>query len=193
MNRDLIYTKTPKGVAEVGNRSGGLSMAVRRVLIMTDGKRSVGELQAMLGSTDAGDILAMLAELGHVQFAREMTAAAPTTALNPGTATAATADTGINAPMMAPMPPHAGDALDIATQSRRPEERLLLPLDEVRRRSVRELTDRLGPLAASLAIRLEQCRTAEELRHRIHDAEGLVAGMMGEAAAADYMRALRRR
>ena len=190
MNRDLIYTKTPRGVAEVGNRSGGLSMAVRRVLIMTDGKRSVGELQAMLGSTDAGDILAMLAELGHVQFARGMTAAAPTTALNPGTATA---NTGINAPMMAPMPPYAGDALDIATQSRRPEERLLLPLDEVRRRSVRELTDRLGPLAASLAIRLEQCRTAEELRHRIHDAEGLVAGMMGDAAAADYMRALRRR
>jgi hypothetical protein len=190
MNTELVYTKTPKGVAEVGNRGGGLSMAVRRVLIMTDGKRSVGALQAMLGSTDAGDILAMLAELGHVQVARGMTAAAQTTPLNPGTATVST---GSNASMMVPMPPYAGDVLDIATQSRRPEERLLLPLDEVRRRSVRELTDRLGPLAESLSIQLEQCRTAEELRHRIHDAEGLVARMMGEAAAADYMRALRRR
>ena len=59
--------------------------------------------------------------------------------------------------------------------------------------AVRELTDRLGPLAESLAVRIEQCRTAEELRVRIRDAERLLAGMMGEAAAVDYMRALRRR
>lgn len=190
MNSKLIYAKTPKGVAEVGNRSGGLSMAVRRVLIMTDGKRSIGELQAMLGSADTGDILAMLAELGHVQVAGGMATPAPTTPLNPGTGPVKTA---INAPMTVPMSPSAGDMLDVATQSSRPDERLLLPLDEVRRRSVRELTDRLGPLAESLSVRLEQCRTAEELRTRIRDAERLIAGMMGEAAAADYMRALRRR
>jgi len=187
MNSKLIYSKTPKGVAEVGNRSGGLSMAVRRVLIMTDGKRSVGELRAMLGATDTGDILAMLAELGHVQVtggAMAAPSAGPT---------AAAATSPMTAPMTVPMTPAATDVLDVATQFNRPEERLLLPLDEVRRRAVRELTDRLGPLAESLAVRIEQCRTAEELRARIRDAERLLAGMMGEAASADYMRALRRR
>ena len=188
MNTKLIYAKTPKGVAEIGNRSGGLSMAVRRVLIMTDGKRSVGELQAMLGATDTGDILAMLAELGHVQVAAGAPAAAP---MIPGLNGAI--NTSVNAPMTVPMSPSGADMLDVATQSSRPEERLLLPLDEVRRRAVRELTDRLGPLAESLAVRIEQCRTAEELRSRIRDAERLVAGMMGESAALDYMRALRRR
>lgn len=191
MNNKLIYAKTPKGVAEVGNRSGGLSMAVRRVLIMTDGKRSVGELQAMLGATDTGDILAMLAELGHVQVAAGAAAAPAAAPMNAGPNGAI--NTSVNAPMTVPMSPSGADVLDVATQSSRPEERLLLPLDEVRRRAVRELTDRLGPLAESLAVRIEQCRNAEELRTRIRDAERLVAGMMGESAALDYMRALRRR
>jgi hypothetical protein len=191
MNTKLIYAKTPKGVAEIGNRSGGLSMAVRRVLIMTDGKRSVGELQAMLGATDTGDILAMLAELGHVQVAAGAPAVPAPAPINPGLNGAI--NTSVNAPMTVPMSPSGADVLDVATQSSRADERLLLPLDEVRRRAVRELTDRLGPLAESLAVRLEQCRTAEELRTRIRDAERLVAGMLGEAAAADYMRALRRR
>lgn len=191
MNNKLIYAKTPKGVAEIGNRGGGLSMAVRRVLIMTDGKRSVGELQAMLGATDTGDILSMLAELGHVQVAAGTPAVPATAPMNPSLNGAI--NTSINAPMTVPMSPSGADVLDVATQSSRAEDRLLLPLDEVRRRAVRELTDRLGPLAESLAVRIEQCRTAEELRTRIRDAERLVAGMMGEAAAADYMRALRRR
>jgi hypothetical protein len=191
MNNKLIYAKTPKGVAEVGNRSGGLSMAVRRVLIMTDGKRSVGELQAMLGATDTGDILSMLSELGHVQVAAGAPAAPATAPMSPGLNGAI--NTSVNAPITVPLSPSGIDVLDVATQSSRAEERLLLPLDEVRRRAVRELTERLGPLAESLAVRLEQCRTAEELRTRIRDAERLVAGMMGEAAAADYMRALRRR
>ena len=191
MNNKLIYAKTPKGVAEVGNRSGGLSMAVRRVLIMTDGKRSVGELQAMLGATDTGDIVSMLAELGHVQVVAGAPAAPATAPMSPGLNGAI--NTSINALITVPQSPSGIDVLDVATQSSRAEERLLLPLDEVRRRAVRELTERLGPLAESLAVRLEQCRTAEELRTRIRDAERLVAGMMGEAAAADYMRALRRR
>lgn len=191
MNSKLIYAKTPKGVAEVGNRSGGLSMAVRRVLIMTDGKRSVAELQSMLGSTDTGDILAMLAELGHVQVFGGMMATATAAPINSGNNAAI--NTAVHAPLTVPGSQSAADVLDVATQSSRPEERLLLPLDEVRRRAVRELTDRLGPLAESLAVRIEQCRTAEELRVRIRDAERLVAGMMGDAAAGDYMRALRRR
>lgn len=190
MNSNLIYAKTPKGVAEVGNRSGGLSMSVRRVLIMTDGKRTVGELQAMLDSTEAAEILSMLSELGHVQVIGGTKTAATTAPRNPGAPVAA------NAPMTVPMTVPMSSASGIAAvpaQPDRPEERLLLPLDEVRRRAVRELTDRLGPLAESQAMRIEQCRTAEDLRFRIREAERLLAGMMGEAAAADYMRALRRR
>ena len=40
MARDTILVKTAKGVDEIKNRSAGLSMAQRRLLILADGKRS---------------------------------------------------------------------------------------------------------------------------------------------------------
>jgi hypothetical protein len=73
------------------------------------------------------------------------------------------------------------------------EERTLLTLAEARRRAVRELTDRLGPDASTMSIRIEQCGNADELRDRLREAERLVAGLLGEAAAQDFVRSLRRR
>jgi hypothetical protein len=44
-----------------------------------------------------------------------------------------------------------------------------------------------------MAMRIENARNADELKERVREAERLVAGYLGEAAAQDYMRALRRR
>ncbi len=46
-----------------------------------------------------------------------------------------------------------------------------MTLDEAKRRAVRELTDRLGPGAESLAIRIEGCKTIEDFRERVREAE----------------------
>jgi hypothetical protein len=43
-----------------------------------------------------------------------------------------------------------------------------------------------------MSMRIEKCKNADELRDRLREAERLVAGMIGEAAAQDYVRALRR-
>jgi hypothetical protein len=43
-----VYKKTLQGHAELYVRSQGLSMLDRRVLILTDGARSLGQLQEML-------------------------------------------------------------------------------------------------------------------------------------------------
>ncbi len=43
-----VYKKTLQGHAELYVRSQGLSMLDRRVLILTDGARSIGQLQQML-------------------------------------------------------------------------------------------------------------------------------------------------
>jgi regulator of protease activity HflC (stomatin/prohibitin superfamily) len=71
--------------------------------------------------------------------------------------------------------------------------RLAASLEAVKRRAVRELSDRLGPDAEVMAVRIEQCRTPDELRQRLHEAERLVAGILGEAQGQDFLRALRRR
>ena len=48
MDGSLVYSKTPKGVAEIAARSAQLPMTTRRVLIMVDGKRTVDELAVLL-------------------------------------------------------------------------------------------------------------------------------------------------
>jgi hypothetical protein len=44
-----------------------------------------------------------------------------------------------------------------------------------------------------MAMRIEACRSIDEFRERVREAERYVAGALGTAAAQDYLRALRRR
>jgi hypothetical protein len=75
------------------------------------------------------------------------------------------------------------------------DERELSPitLEEAKRRAVRELNDRLGPDADVIAIRIESCKTIEDFRARVREAERYVATALGASAAQDYLRALRRK
>ena len=82
-------------------------------------------------------------------------------------------------------PPEAGDGFA--------EDRPAGDFDSVKRRAIRELADRLGPDAEVMASRIDQCRSTEELRQRLHEAERLVAGMLGEMQAQEFLRTLRRR
>jgi hypothetical protein len=158
----LVYAKTAKGVAEIGSRSGAVSLAARRVLIMIDGKRTVAELAPLARTGEIGTIIEQLEAQGMVHPA-PAGADAPTTA--------------------APLEP----ADDLG------EDRLVSNFEVVKRRAVRELSDRLGPDAEVMAVRIEHSRSTDELRQRLHEAERLVAGMLGDAHAQDFLRALRRR
>lgn len=164
IDEQLVYAKTPKGVAEVAARSGGLSLAARRVLILIDGKRTVAELAPLARPGEIASILEGLESQGFVQ------------PLNSAAVRAAAAE---------PAGTESGDELA--------DERLVATLEAVKRRAVRELSDRLGPDAEVMAVRIEQCRTPDELRQRLHEAERLVAGILGDAQGQDFLRALRRR
>ena len=161
----LVYAKTAKGVAEVGSRSGAVPLAARRVLIMIDGKRTVADLAPLARTGEISAIIEQLEVQGLVQ------------PLHAGT----------------PPIPAAAPAAAEATSEELGEDRLVASFESVKRRAVRELSDRLGPDAEVMAVRIEHCRTTEELRQRLHEAERLVAGMLGDAHAQDFLRALRRR
>jgi hypothetical protein len=161
----LVYAKTAKGVAEVSSRSGAVSLAARRVLIMIDGKRTVAELTPLARTGEIGGIIEHLEAQGLIH---------PTHAA--GTAPAA------------PAPPPPADATEELG-----EDRLTTSFEAIKRRAVRELSDRLGPDAEVMAVRIEHCRNTDELRQRLHEAERLVAGMLGDAQAQDFLRSLRRR
>jgi len=161
----IVYAKTPKGVTEVGSRSGAVSLAARRVLIMIDGRRTVADLTPLARTGEIVAIIEQLEAQGLVHPAGE-SVPAPTT--------------------MPPSPePEPSDEPG--------EDRLTTNFEVVKRRAARELEDRLGPDAEVMAVRIEHCRNPEELRRRLHEAERLVAGMLGDAHAQDFLRALRRR
>lgn len=65
----VIFTKTPKGHAEITSKAGGLTPRVRRTLIFVDGKRTVDELRGMLQSDDLQHTLGMLEEEGYIELA----------------------------------------------------------------------------------------------------------------------------
>jgi hypothetical protein len=179
LNDKLVFAKTPKGATEVATRGGGLTMAARRILIMVDGKRSLGELAAMLRSNELDGVINLLETQGFIQRSSGASGGPPTVFGNTR--------------MDEPTRELPTETLEVNTIANEGEERQLLTIEEAKRRAVRELNDRLGPEAEIMAVRLEQTRTADELRDRLREAERLVAGLLGEAAAAEYLRALRRR
>lgn len=173
MDGTLIYAKTPKGVAEVAARTAQLSMTTRRVLIMMDGKRTIDELSMLVRPGEIDAIVSQLEGAGLAQKAADMAPAPPAAAKSRDAG--AEAPTTINAPVL--------------------DDRELTPitLEEAKRRAVRELNDRLGPDAEVVAIRIENCRSIEEFRERVRDAERFVTAALGAGAAQDYLRALRRK
>jgi hypothetical protein len=171
MNERLVFTKTPKGVAEVAARGGALSLAARRVLIMIDGKRTVADLAPLLRPGEVDSVIGTLESMGFIQ--RAGGESAPATA--------------------APAPAASAAPAAAASQAQAADAHSGLPLEELKRRAVRELSDRLGPEAEVMAMRIEQVRSNDELRERLREAERLLSGLMGEAVAQDYLRALRRR
>lgn len=172
MDGSLVYSKTPKGVAEVAARSAQLSMTTRRVLIMIDGKRSIDELSVLLRPGEIDAVIAQLESAGLIQRS------SGSAALD--------------------VPTIAGRVVDALPNTQGPapaagEDANPMTLEEAKRRAVRELTERLGPEAETLSLRIESCRTIEDFRERVREAERFVTAALGPAAAADYLRAVRKR
>lgn len=57
---------------------------------------------------------------------------------------------------------------------------------EIRRRAIREVSDRLGPTGDPLAVKIEQCTTPEELRVALRDAERILASFLGAEYAKTF-------
>jgi hypothetical protein len=142
------------------------------VLIMMDGKRTVDDLSVLVRP---GEIEAVVTQLESAGLAEKADAGG---SIAPAPAVAEAVPEAVTPPVAAVM-----------------DEREFAPftLEEAKRRAVRELNDRLGPEADLIAIRIENCRSIEEFRERVRDAERFVTSALGATAAQDYLRALRRR
>lgn len=177
MDGTLVYSKTPRGIAEISLRSAQLPMTTRRVLIMIDGKRTVDDLAILLKPGEIENVMATLESAGLIQRAMPV-------ALDVPTINGREMEGGLSSAFS------GGPTTGAGLEEREPNP---VTLEDVKKRAVRGLTDRLGPEAETLAIRIENCRNIEEFRHCVREAERSISLALGQAAAQDYLKSLRRR
>jgi pyruvate/2-oxoglutarate dehydrogenase complex dihydrolipoamide acyltransferase (E2) component len=149
MEATLLALKTPKGHEEIRSRAHGLSQKLRTLLIMVDGKSTVGELLGRFpGVAEIQSNLRQLVELGFVQVAAGQGAAAP-----------AAAGAEKAAPKAAPA---SGETRDQAMSA-----------------LVRMLIEAMGPDADLVTGSIERARTRDEFEKAAKRCTAMLEGVAG--------------
>jgi len=154
-----VYRKSAKGQHEIETRANRLAPRLRTALIVVDGRRSDVDLRTLIQIDPDATLLSLL-EAGYIEI---VAAESLPRAWQAG-----------SAPMMGALPMAATAASSAAS------------LAERRRLAVRHLTDELGPLAESVALRIEKTRTWDELRPALELGQRLLQTARGGAAAARF-------
>lgn len=176
VQKNTVFRKSAHGAEALAKRDPALTLRLRSLLILVDGKRSVEEL-AKLSPTgpETEQLVSQLDDLGMIEPAL---AAAPPP---PASAEAATP-----AAAQAAAPAQAVQAS--AGPAAAPVQVRVVPLPEARQAASRRLTDLLGPQAEDLCLRIEGARTAQDLLAILKKAEVMVRSARGPEAAAEFHR-----
>ena len=160
-----IHRKTPKGLHEIETRSHGLTARMRSALILVDGRRSDETIIQLLGPK-AGDLLVELAWQNYIERVDPagLSSTRPLPSLRRPAAGASWSS------------PSLLTRLNVEGAS----------LMRLRQQAARRLTDRLGPFAQSLAQRMEEADSAQDLEPLLEKAAVLTHNMLGAEAEAAY-------
>ncbi len=175
-----IYRKTAKGQGEIETRAHRLPPRLRTALIMVDGKRTEAELRPLLMPTPEETLAVLLAQ----GFIEVLGSAAPAT---PAAPAAVVPKTPAPDTARAPAPaatPLAESAQAISVAGMRP---MPVPLPTLQRDAVRLLTDQVGPMAESVALRIERSRSSDELLSAVKLGAQIIANTRGRQAAEAYV------
>ena len=153
-----VYRKTEKGLAEIETRAHRLAPRLRSALIMVDGKRNDDELRKLILSDPDGALKSLLDE-GYVEVI------------------------SITPQRPAPPPPPAPEAGAAAAQAAAAGQRAL---DDVRKKAIRMLMERVGPIAEAVAMKMEKAHNWEELRHSLEIAQDILRNTRGNTAANEF-------
>lgn len=181
LNPNSIYRKTEAGVAEIQARALGLRAELRRLLILIDGTAPIERLAAFVRGSEVDFLLAELETQGLIA---PVSMASP-----PGIGVAI----GRGAVGLAPSPfranangsltnPISGDGLPEPTAAQ---------VMAVRREAIRVLHDILGPAADRLAIRIENCKDAQQIRTTINEVRQILNQQVGATAGKRFIDAVR--
>jgi hypothetical protein len=161
-----VYRKTIKGSSEIDTRAHRLAPRMRSALILVDGRRPDDDLRRMIGPQCDEALQALLRDafIETVATVDAVAGSAPAPAPAPIPA---------KPPAASPAPSDLLPGVDLPT---------------LRRDAVKDLNHQLGPLAETLAIKMERSRSAAELLPMLDTAAQLIGRLRG-AKAADAFRA----
>lgn len=165
-----LFTKNAKALEEIAKRTFGLNPRIRQLLILIDGKRSEADLIKMLPGLDVVGTMQLLQDEGFISSSHREVGQATTAALANNNAN----NNANNATISVPVSAMADDET----------------VQQRGRRLARLLTQTLGPNADDLALRIERCKSFEEIRELIPQVLGVVEGVAGPRAMADFTRKL---
>ncbi len=163
MLAQTVFSKTDVGVEEITVAHGELTPKQRRVLIMIDGHRSVGDLAPMLKDGEIDGIISLLLErglisvLGTVVGSKDMRGATKLVSANDSLMRV----TGVQ-PIVT-----VNEAAAIAP---------------IRIAAVKVLQQFLGPTSDDMCIRIELCKTLNELHEVINRVADVLASTGGRKA-----------
>ncbi len=180
LNANAIFRKTEAGVAEVQARALGLRAELRRLLILIDGTSTLTRLATFVRGSEIDFLIAELEIQGLIAPATVGQAMAITPAA--ATTRPAAAQTATASPIAAPAAPSDTDGVLEPTAAQ---------VLAVRRTAVRTLHDILGPEADALALKIDQCKSAQELRVTITEVRQNLDRQMGVAVGQRFLDAVR--
>ncbi len=181
MESTVVFKKTPQGQEAFSQRSPQLGVKQRSVLIMVDGKRTLGELSRLAAACgDVGALLLELQDMGMVALVSGKPAAAR------GAAAPASWNTTDNT-VPAALEPLASAApapqAPVPTAAPAPAPALPRSLKDAQRFAVRQLNDAMGPSAESFCMRIENGKNPAEVLGAVQRAAEMLANVRGKAAA----------
>jgi hypothetical protein len=176
-----VYRKSAKGQLEIETRVNRLHPRLRTVLILVDGRRNDDELRSLI-QVDADATLLALIEGGYIEVSA---GAAPAGASPSPPAQAPVAGQARAAAPASAAPAMAAPAV-AAPAAAAPGGASPAGLAERRRLAVRHLTDRLGPVAEPVSLRIEKARTWDEQRAALELGQRLLQTARGSSAAAEF-------
>lgn len=177
---NTVYFKTEAGMAEVKVRTLGLRAELRRLLILVDGNAPLSRLAVFVRGSEIDYLIAELELQGLVTTSVGAPVAfAESIVLLPTAAWRAT-----NA--APPAPPATPAAATYANLEPTTAQMLA-----VRRTAVSTLHDLLGPDADALAVKIERCKDAQELRVAITDIRQTLDRQLGTDVGQRFLDAVR--
>ena len=79
-----IFIKTQKGIDEIEKRASDMSLRVRRILILVDGKRTAEDIHELALSDDLNQTLGLLEKNGYIEPIRHPETAAAASGIDGG-------------------------------------------------------------------------------------------------------------